>query len=118
MPVCGGRTAGRTQRLLPKASAITLRRVIRFRGIALVVLGCALSAVTTATAATSPATPRAAMLKAASAKHSVHYVETGSGVFKGQHWTQTQVADVAGGRGVQRITIKRSGKTGHVTIRV
>ena len=58
------------------------------------------------------------MLKAASAKHSVHYVSTLAGSYKGQPQRLTQVADVAAGRGIQRITISRGGKTGTVTIRV
>jgi hypothetical protein len=75
-------------------------------------------ALASADAATSPSSLRAAILKAASAKHSVHYVAKSSGRYKGQPEQMTQVADVGAGRGIQRITIMRAGETGHVTIRV
>lgn len=67
-----------------------------------------------ALAAESPRQLRAAMLKAASARHSVHYVSTSS---DGGH-TVRMVSDVGRGRGIQRITFTSSGHSGPATILV
>ena len=65
----------------------------------------------TAGAATSPAALREAILRAVSAEHSVRYVtvSSSSGV------RLTMVCDVDTGRGIQRVTLTKSGSTGHVT---
>jgi len=75
-----------------------------------VVVVCAVAAAGAAGAATSPKALRAAILKAASAKHSVHYVvgsRPGSRI--------KMVSDVAANRGIQRVTFSKSGRTGHAT---
>jgi len=71
-------------------------------------------AATAALAARSPQQWRAAMLSAASTKHSVHYVSTSSepgGALR-------VVADVGQGRGIQRITVTTGGQSGPATVLV
>jgi hypothetical protein len=65
-----------------------------------------------ALAAPSPKQLRAAMLKAASARHSVHYVSTSS--IPGH--SIKMVADVGPGRGIQRITVTSQGQSGPATV--
>ena len=65
-------------------------------------------------AAQSPKALRASILSAARAKHSVRYTTTGG---RGQV-RERMVADVAAGRGIQRIAFTKSGRTGHVTVEV
>jgi hypothetical protein len=91
----------------------TLPRMHRV-GAVLIGVACAVAAIGTADAATSPQALRSAILRAALAKHSVHYVSVGT-VLGAR--TKT-VGDVARNRGIQRVTYVRKGKTGHVTIRV
>lgn len=83
-------------------------------GTVLLVGICAVVLVGSAGAASSPTSLRAAILKAVSARHSVHYVvvDTGKG------YRTSMVSDVAVDRGIQRITVIRSGRTGHVTVLV
>jgi hypothetical protein len=90
----------------------TLPRMHRV-GAFLVVVACTVAAAGTADAATSPRARafRSAILKAALAKHSVHYV-TVSTVLGAR--TKT-IGDVAGDRGIQRVTFSRKGKRGHAT---
>jgi hypothetical protein len=64
-----------------------------------------------ADAAVSPLAVRAAILKAASAKHSVHYVTLSAKPGA----RMTMVSDVAADRGIQRVTFSLSGRTGHAT---
>jgi hypothetical protein len=64
----------------------------------------------------SPVSVRAAMLKAVRARHSVHYVVfSRPTVVAGERKRVRMVADVAAGRGIQRITVSRLAATGHVT---
>ena len=77
----------------------------------LVVLTAAIAA-SVALAARSPKQVRGAMLAAASARHSVHYVSTSSA--KG-HFIRI-VSDVGSGRGIQRITVKSGGHSGPATV--
>lgn len=79
----------------------------------LVVLTAALTA-SVALAARSPKQVRAAMLAAASARHSVHYVSTSSAA---GHSIRI-VSDVGPGRGIQRITVKSGGHSGPATVLV
>jgi hypothetical protein len=72
-------------------------------------------------AARTPGPVRTAMLKAARAKHSVHYVvdlQPKSTYARRQRKRIRMVGDVAAGRGIQRITVSRIGATGHVTVLV
>jgi hypothetical protein len=80
------------------------------------VLGVAAAAVVTAVAlaARSPQQWRAAMLAAASAKHSVHYVSSSSRPGQGIRI----VSDVGHGRGIQRITVTKHGHSGPATVLV
>jgi hypothetical protein len=64
-------------------------------------------------AAQSPKQLQTAILSAALAQQSVHYVQVGSGKSSGR-----MVCDVANDRGIQRIAITKGGKNGHVTVRV
>ena len=75
-------------------------------------VACTVAAVGAADAAMSPRALRSAILKAVSATHSVHYV----GVSTVLGARATMVCDVAGDRGVQRVTFSRKGRTGHATI--
>ena len=83
-------------------------------GAVLVVVACTVAAVGTADAAISPRALRSAILKAALAKHSVHYVTVRTVL----HARMKMVSDVAADRGVQRVTFSRKGRTGHVTTMV
>jgi hypothetical protein len=78
------------------------------------VLFAAAAAVTAgvALAARSPQQWRAAMLAAASARHSVHYVSTSAT----PGLRLRIVADVGRGRGIQRITVTKHGHTGPATV--
>lgn len=83
-------------------------------GALLVFVACAVAAIGTADAATSPQALRSAILEAALAKHSVHYVTVGT-VLGAR--TKT-IGDAAKGRGIRRVTYSRQGKTGHATTRL
>lgn len=74
--------------------------------------GCVMA--TVALAAQSPAQLRAAMLRAASARHSVHYVSTSSA----SGHAIRMVSDVGRGRGIQRITFTSHGRSGPATVLV
>ena len=76
----------------------------------------ALAAVATAVAfaARSPQQWHTAMLHAAAAKHSVHYVSSSSA----PNVSIRLVSDVAKGRGFQRITVTKHGQTGPASVRV
>jgi hypothetical protein len=80
-------------------------------GAALVVVACTVAAVASADAAISPRALRSAILKAALANHSVHYVAV-STVLGAR---TKMVSDVAVDRGIQRVTFSRKGKIGHAT---
>jgi hypothetical protein len=83
-------------------------------GAVLVVVACTVAAVGTADAAISPRALRSAILKAALAKHSVHYVSVSTVL-----GARTKVvSDVAADRGIQRVTFSRKGRTGHATTMV
>jgi hypothetical protein len=77
----------------------------------LVVVAAAIAA-TLALAARSPKQWRAAMLAAASARHSVHYVNTSSA----SGHAIRMVADVGRGRGIQQVTFSSHGHSGPATI--
>jgi hypothetical protein len=79
-----------------------------------IVVACAVAAVGGAYAAMSPQALRAAIFKAASAKHSVHYVTVSSS----SRGRSTMVSDIAADRGIQRVTFSNGGRTGHVTMLV
>jgi hypothetical protein len=81
-------------------------------GVLVLVVAAAAVAATVALAARSPQQWRAAMLQAASASHSVHYVSTG--VVPG--YRLRMVSDVGRGRGIQRITVTKHGQTGPATV--
>lgn len=89
------------------ATLLPMHRV----GVVLAVVACAVAAIGTAAAAKSPRVFRSAILKAALAKHSVHYV-TVSRVLGAR---VKMVSDVAANRGIQRVTFTRKGRTGHAT---
>jgi hypothetical protein len=82
---------------------------------ALVLVGAA-AAVTAAVAfaAQSPKQLRAAMLRAASMHHSVHYVSTSSVPGRAIR----MVSDVGRARGIQRITVTSHGRSGPATVLV
>jgi hypothetical protein len=67
-----------------------------------------------AAAAITPAQLVSSSLKAARAQHSVHYVGTASV----GNISSTTVGDAASDRGVQYVTYRAGGHTGHVTVRV
>ena len=67
-----------------------------------------------AVAAVTPAQLVSSSLKAARAQHSVHYVGTASV----GNISSTTVGDAAADRGVQYVTYRAGGHTGHVTVRV
>lgn len=79
----------------------------------LVVVAAAVTAAV-ALAAQSPKQLRAAMQRAASARHSVHYVSTSSIPAN----KVRIVSDVGAGQGVQHITFKSDGRSGPATILV
>jgi hypothetical protein len=78
------------------------------------VVGIAAGTAAVALAARSPQQWRAAMLAAASGRHSVHYVSSGSAA---GHRIR-MVADVGKGRGIQRITFTSHGHSGPATVLV
>ena len=75
-------------------------------------MAAAAVAASVALAARSPQQWRAAMLAAASARHSVHYVSTSSA----SGHSIRMVADVGKGRGIQRITFTSHGHSGPAAI--
>ena len=83
-------------------------------GTLLLVVACAVAVGGSAEAATSPKSLRTAILDATSAKHSVHYVV----VDTGRDYRTSMVSDAVEHSGIQRITVVRSGRTGHVTVLV
>jgi len=78
----------------------------------MLVVAAAALATGVALAARSPQQWRAAMLHAASSQHSVHYVSlsTEPGA------KNLQVSDVGPGRGIQRITVTKHGRSGPATV--
>jgi hypothetical protein len=78
------------------------------------VVAVAAVTVTDALAARSPKQLRAAMLAAASSRHSVHYVSSTSAA---GHAIRI-VSDVGRGRGIQRITVTSGGQSGPATVLV
>jgi len=78
----------------------------------LVVAAAAVLATGIALAAQSPQQWRAAMLHAASSRHSAHYVSASSE--PGQ--AIRLVSDVGPGRGIQRITLTKHGRSGPATV--
>lgn len=83
-------------------------------GVLGVVVAVAVTAAAAALAARSPQQLRAAMLEAASARHSVHYVSTSSA----SGHAIRMVSDVGRGRGIQRITFTSQGQSGPATVLV
>ena len=80
----------------------------------LVVAAAVVTAAVALASTRSPKQLRAAMLGAASARHSVHYVSTSSAA---GHFIRI-VSDVGPGRGIQRITVKSGGHSGPATVRI
>jgi hypothetical protein len=90
--------------------AVTLRGV-RLR--ALLIFAVALVCVPSAVSASgSPTQLLASILAAARAAHSVHYVSSAS--LGASH--VSQVGDAGATQGIQRITFRNAGKTGHLTV--
>jgi hypothetical protein len=83
-------------------------------GVLVLVVVVAAVAASVALAARSPKQLRAAMLAAASARHSVHYVSTTSAA---GHAIRI-VSDVGPGRGIQRITVTNGSQSGPATVLV
>ena len=83
-------------------------------GALVVVVALAAVAVGVALAARSPQQWRTAMLHAAAAKHSVHYVSSSST----PKAAIRIVSDVGRGRGIQRITVTKHSQTGPATVLV
>lgn len=83
-------------------------------GVLLLGMAAAAVAAAVALAAQSPKQLRAAMLKAAAAQRSVHYVSTSS---VPGHAIRV-VSDVGRGRGIQRITVTSHGRSGPATVLV
>ncbi|HEX4526626.1 MAG TPA: hypothetical protein VH108_07790 [Gaiellaceae bacterium] len=81
-------------------------------GAVVAVLGCLLVAPSLVTAATSPRQSLSAILAAARAQHSVHYVADAT---DGSFHT-VLVSDVGATSGIQKITYERGGTTGKVTV--
>jgi hypothetical protein len=79
-----------------------------------VVVALAAAAAAAALAARSPTQWRTAMLRAASAKRSVHYVSSSSAPGRAIRI----VADVGRGRGIQRVALTKRGQTGAATVLV
>jgi hypothetical protein len=87
--------------------------VVRIVALALLVTAAAVEAAA-ALAAQSPKALRAAILAAARAQHSVHYVSKATGA----GGSGTIVGDVAAKRGVQRIAFRKGGGSGRATVLV
>jgi hypothetical protein len=83
-------------------------------GALVLVVAAGAVAAAVAQAARSPQQWRAAMLDAASSRHSVHYVSSTSQ----PGWSIRFVSDVGRGRGIQRITFTRGGRSGPATVLV
>ena len=83
-------------------------------GVLVLVVVAAAGMAAVALAARSPQQWRAAMLAAASARHSVHYISSGSAA---GHRIR-MVADVGNGRGIRRITFTSHGHSGPATVLV
>jgi hypothetical protein len=83
-------------------------------GVLALVVAAALVAAAVTFAAQSPQQWRAAMLRAASARHSVHYVSSSSEPGRTIHL----VSDVGPGRGIQQISLTKSGKSGRARVLV
>jgi hypothetical protein len=84
-------------------------RVLR---IALLAAATACLVAATATAASSPAAQLTSMAKALGSHRSVHYVS----VQKGGATSLTIVCDAGPTSGIQRITFRQDGRSGHVTV--
>jgi hypothetical protein len=80
--------------------------------VALVVAGAAGLLPAVSAGADGPSARLGSAMAATHAKHSVHYVS----VQKGTKAEITIVADAGPASGIQRITYRRGGKTGHVTV--
>jgi len=80
----------------------------------IIVVACAVAAIGDASAAMSPRALRAAISKAASSKHSVHYVTVSSS----SRGRSTMVSDIAADRGIQRVRFTKGVGSGHVTMLV
>lgn len=80
---------------------------------ALAAAAIAVVAASVALAAQSPKQLQNAILAAARAQHSVHWVRTDHAKTSGR-----MVCDVANDRGIQRISITKGGRTGHVIVLV
>jgi hypothetical protein len=88
--------------------------MVRIVGIVIAVALAAAVAAAVALAAQSPKALRASIFAAARRQHSVHYVEHAVA----PRLRQTMVADVAGNRGIQKVTFTLQGKKGQFTVRV
>jgi len=87
--------------------------MVRVAALVFVLTGAAVAAAV-ALAAPSPKALRASIFAAAKKQHSVHYVEHALA----PSLRQTMVADVAGNRGIQRVTFTLQGRKGQFTVRV
>jgi len=81
--------------------------------VVLLAIASAAAAATVALAAQSPTQLRASIFAAARAKHSVHYVALTVSAFR-----MRIVGDVAGNRGIQKITFVKGSQSGHLTVKV
>jgi hypothetical protein len=87
-----------------------MRAQLRRGLVVAIVLGCTTTATTSA--ATSPSDLLASILRSARAQRSVHYVASAS--LGGARIDQ--IGDAARAQGIQRITYRKTGTTGHVTV--
>jgi hypothetical protein len=78
------------------------------------VIATAAALVTAASAAQSPRSVRASMMRATAKEHSVHYVAASSS----PGHAVRMVCDVASGRGIQRIAFTNHGRSGNATVLV
>lgn len=85
---------------------------MRFFRLLLLAAATACGIATTAAAAQSPTARLTSMSAAIQAQHSVHYVS----VQKSGTTSLTIVCDAGETSGIQRITFRKSGKTGHITV--
>src|SRR3954466_2366751 len=85
---------------------------MRFLRIALLAAATACLVAATAAAAKSPSAQLTSMAAAIEAHHSVHYVS----IQKGGAASLTMICDAGPTSGIQRITFRLNGKSGHVTV--
>src|SRR5438128_5395747 len=83
-------------------------------GVALAVAVCGLAGPASASGFVSPDRLFSSALAAARAQRSVHYVSTAASRTVSVH----MVGDAGLDRGIQRITYRKGGKTGHLTVLV